>query len=110
MVSRASGEVLKPDHRACDLEEGEIVPRGLLEARGKSPEALEVVKEDLDAVAYGVSASVETRLFLASRVRMNDGLDPHRTQLVANSVGVVAGVGYEGFATRVVFDDRRGDG
>lgn len=51
MVSRASDEVLKPDHRAGELDEGEVVTRGLLEARGEGPEPLEVVEEDFDEVA-----------------------------------------------------------
>ena len=41
---------------------------------------------------------------------MDNGLDPHRLQLVADRVGIVAGVSYEGFAARVVLDDRRSDG
>lgn len=41
---------------------------------------------------------------------MDNRFDPHRLQLVADRVGVVAGVGYEGFTARVVLDDRRGNG
>lgn len=67
------------------------------------------MKEDLDAIALCVSAPVETRLSLASWVRTDDGLDFQRFQLSAYRVGVVAGVGYERFAPRVVRDDRFGD-
>lgn len=100
---------MKPEDRACELQQGEVVARGLLEARRKSTETLQVVKEDFDAVSLRVSASVEARLVLPRWIRMDDGLDFQRLQLGANRVRVVACVSYERFAAGVLRDDGLGD-
>lgn len=108
-LSRAPQQVLKPDHRARDVEEREVIPRGLLEARSEGPESLEVMEEDLDTVALTVSTTVKARLVLATRVCVDDRFDLLRLQLVADGIRIVTGVGYERFSARVVLDDRRGD-
>jgi len=87
------------------VNEGEVVAGGLLEARGDGSKALQGVKEHLDAVTDRVTLSVEARLLLTGRIRVNDGPYPQGLQLSANGIRVVAGVGYEGFAPRVVRDD-----
>jgi hypothetical protein len=53
--------------------------------------------------------SIQPGLLLARWVGMDHRLDPQRTQLAANRVGVVAGVGDQRFAARVVRDDALGD-
>jgi hypothetical protein len=54
------------------VDQGEVVPGGLLEARGDGAKALQVVKEDLDSVATSVAASVEARLTLSGRIGVDD--------------------------------------
>jgi hypothetical protein len=68
------------------------------------------MEEHFDAVAEGVSAAIQARFLLARRIRTNYRFDLKLLQLGANGVRVVAGIGYERFASRVVSDDRLRDG
>lgn len=89
---------------------GEVVLRGLFEARGEPSESLEVVEEHLDQVARLVGLAIEPRLLLAVWMRENDG---HQARLLgagADGVGVVAGVPDDFVAATVLGDERFGDG
>jgi hypothetical protein len=92
------------------LKKCEVVSRGLLESGGEGTETLQVMEEDLDAVAPSVAASVEAWLLLARRIRVDDRFYFQGLQLGANRIRIVARVRYERFAARVIGDDRRGDG
>jgi hypothetical protein len=92
------------------VEEREVVSRSLLEAGSDGTEALQVMEEDLDAIALSVPPSIEARLLLARGVRVDDRLDFQRFQLSADRVRIVACVRYERFAAGVVRNDRFGDG
>ena len=85
-------QVSQPDGGAGEVKCPQIAGRGLLEPRGQCTEPLEVVEEDLDAVALGVGLFVEARLALARGVCADDGLHPASSHRAANRVGVVASV------------------
>lgn len=92
------------------MEKGEIVSCGLLETRSNGAEALDVVEEDLDAVASSVPTTVEARLLLAARVRVNDGLDLQLPHSSTDRVRIVTRVSYKRLTSRIFRDDRFGDG
>lgn len=68
------------------------------------------MEEAFHAVATRVAASVEAWLPFPRRVRMDDRLDFPALQPLADGLRVVARVGYERLAPRVLFDDRFRDG
>jgi hypothetical protein len=58
------------------MDKREEVAGALLEAGGDGAETLQVVEEDLDAIAFLVSASVEAGLSVfPGRIRVDDGFD-----------------------------------
>jgi hypothetical protein len=74
------------------LKEREIVSRGLFEAGGEGSKTLQIVEEDLDAVALSVPASVDARFFSSRWIWADDGFDMERLELLADRVGIVASV------------------
>jgi len=92
------------------VHDGEVVPGRLLEARGDGTEALKVMEEHLNAVAESVSAAIQARLLLTRWIRADYRFDLELLQLGADGVRVVASIGYERFASRVLSDDRFRDG
>lgn len=109
VLSSVAEQLTKPNGCACKMERAEVVGGGLLETRGSSAKALELMEEDFDQIALGVGFSIESRFSLASRIGTNDGFHPAAFDRVANSVGVVACVSDHGMALRV-FEERFGDG
>ena len=59
LLSGTTEEIAKPEHRAGELKERELVSRGLLEASSESAEAFELMEEDFNPVPVGVPASIE---------------------------------------------------
>ena len=91
------------------MDEREEVTRELFEPSGDSAVALEIVKEDLDAKAVGVAASVQRRLFLPIGMWIDHGFHLLRLQLLANRVRVIGGISDQRFAVRVFVDDPFGN-
>lgn len=63
-----------------------------LEARGDRAKALDVVKEDFNAVTHSVLLAVKTWLFLSTRMGADDGLHLLRSNLSDDLIGVVGRV------------------
>ena len=87
-----------PDPCGCELDEGEVVFRVLLEARGDGAEVLELVEEALDEVALAVEEGAERRAPLTVRHRLDASPGAARGEGLAKGVAVVAGVGEEHLA------------
>jgi len=83
------------------VERTEIACCCLFKAHGQGSKAFELVEEDLNQIALGVSLPVQARLALSRGVRANDSLHAALSDRAANRVGVVASVRYRCFAFRM---------
>ena len=75
-----------------------------LEARGNCAKALDVVKEDFNAVTLAVLFAVQTRLYISTGMGADDGLHLLRSNLRDDVVGVVGRVRDESLTLSVSSD------
>ena len=99
----------KPEQRRDELNDGQVVYGAFLEARGNRAKALDVMKEDFNAVTLSVLFAVETWLFLSTGMRADDGLHLPRSNLRDDFVGVIGRVRDESVALSVNGDYFFGD-
>ena len=82
----------KPQPRAAELDEREVVARSLLVASGDGAKPLEPMEKDFDQVALPVKRAVEPMLLLPLGLRMNDRLHALFAHGQYEVVRVVAGI------------------
>jgi hypothetical protein len=66
----------KPQPRTSELDQREIVARGLLLASRDGSKSFESVEEDLDEIAFAIKRPIQPMLLLSLGLRMNMGFMP----------------------------------
>jgi hypothetical protein len=95
--------LIDPHEDASDVNNGEKISCGFLVTAGDRSKAFDVMKEALDIAAqaikpFGLSPSV----VFARRIHCNDGFHSARTNRVDDTIRVVASVGDQRLASRVL--------
>src|SRR3712207_5565479 len=95
--TRPRGHSSEPEDDGGDGDDGEVVASGLLIARRHAAELLELADAAFDEMTFLVEVPVEGQAPGAGGIARDNRLGAYRRDGVADVVGVIGGVGDDGF-------------